>query len=76
MKFFIITVLIYIGFVTGPVAEEIEFTGIDGIMIYMTITQAIVMLRLFFFFIIKPDGTRAVNMVKLPLAWLIMDLTF
>lgn len=75
MKFFIITVLIYIGFVTGPVAEEIEFTGIDGIMIYMTITQAIVMLRLFFF-IIKQDGSRAVNMVKLPLAWLIMDLTF
>lgn len=34
MKFFITTVLIYIGFVSGPVAEEIEFTDIDGITIY------------------------------------------
>lgn len=34
MKFFITTVLIYISFVTGLVAEEIEFIGIDGITIY------------------------------------------
>ena len=34
MKFFITAIVLYIGLITGLVAEEIEFKGIDGTTIY------------------------------------------
>jgi hypothetical protein len=34
MKFFITAVIFYIGLITGLMAEEIEFIGIDGTTIY------------------------------------------